>query len=46
VRYEANIETPIEHTHLPAGTTTVQFGPENVATVYVPYSPAQQRSNP
>jgi len=36
VRYTAALETPITETHLPAGTTEVEFGPENVATVYVP----------
>src|SRR5262245_57545418 len=36
VRYTANVETPIEQTHLAAGTTEVEFGPENIATVYVP----------
>jgi hypothetical protein len=36
VRYVARIETPLEQTHLPAGTKSVEFGPENVATVYVP----------
>jgi hypothetical protein len=36
VRYTAAVETPVEQTHLPAGTTEVEFGPENVATVYAP----------
>jgi hypothetical protein len=36
VRYTAALETPVERTHLGAGTTEVEFGPENVATVYVP----------
>jgi hypothetical protein len=36
VRYTAAVETPIERTHLAPGTTEVEFGPENVATVYVP----------
>jgi hypothetical protein len=36
VRYTATVETPTERTHLPPGTTEVEFGPENVATVYVP----------
>jgi hypothetical protein len=36
VRYEATLETPVERTHLSEGTTTVEFGPENIATVYVP----------
>ena len=36
VRYTAVVETPVERTHLAAGTPTVEFGPENVASVYVP----------
>jgi hypothetical protein len=36
VRYTASVETPIRQTHLPRGTTEVEFGPENVASVYVP----------
>jgi hypothetical protein len=36
VRYTAAVETPIKETHLPRGTKEVEFGPENVATVYVP----------
>jgi len=36
VRYTAVVETPIERTHLAAGTTVVEFGPENIASVYVP----------
>jgi hypothetical protein len=36
VRYRAIVETPIEQTHLGPGTTEVEFGPENVASVYVP----------
>lgn len=36
VRYTATVETPLNETHLPAGTTEVEFGPENVATVFVP----------
>jgi hypothetical protein len=36
VRYTATVETPVEQTYLPAGTTTVEFGPEHVATVYIP----------
>lgn len=35
VRYIASIETPIERTHLPAESKELEFGPENVATVYV-----------
>ena len=36
VRYTAVVETPIERTHLAAGTTVVEFGPENIASVYLP----------
>jgi len=36
VCYTATLETPIECTHLIAGTTTVEFGPEHVASVYMP----------
>jgi hypothetical protein len=36
VRYTAALETPFEQTYLAAGTAEVEFGPENVATVYVP----------
>jgi hypothetical protein len=36
VRYAATVETPIERTHLAEGTTVVEFGPENIASVYVP----------
>jgi hypothetical protein len=36
VRYTATVETPIERTHLTEGTTVVQFGAENIASVYVP----------
>lgn len=35
VRYTANVETPIEQTHLAAGTAVLEFGPENIASVYV-----------
>jgi hypothetical protein len=35
VRYTAAVETPIERTHLAEGTTEVEFGPENIASVYV-----------
>jgi hypothetical protein len=38
VRYTAAVETPIERTHLAPGTTDVEFGPENIASVYVPRS--------
>jgi hypothetical protein len=36
VRYTATVETPVERTHLAEGTTVVEFGPENIASVYVP----------
>lgn len=36
VCYAASVETAIERTHLASGTVTVEFGPENIATVYVP----------
>jgi hypothetical protein len=42
VRYTAAVETPIEGTHLAPGTTAVEFGPENIASVYVP-RPAKKR---
>jgi hypothetical protein len=35
VRYTGAVETPIEQTHLAADTTVLEFGPENIATVYV-----------
>ena len=35
VRYTATVETPLERTHLAAGTETVEFGPENIASIYV-----------
>ena len=35
VRYTAEVETPHERTHLPEGTAIVEFGPENIASVYV-----------
>lgn len=38
VRYTASVETPLDRTNLAPGTTTVEFGPENIASVYVPYS--------
>jgi hypothetical protein len=34
-RYVANVETPLEQTHLAPGTEKVEFGPENVATVWL-----------
>jgi hypothetical protein len=36
VRYTAVVETPIERTNLAPDTTEVSFGPENIASVYVP----------
>jgi hypothetical protein len=36
VRYEADVETPIERTHLAPGTRRVEFGPKNVASIYYP----------
>lgn len=36
VRYTAAVETPHERTHLPEGMAVVEFGPENIASVYVP----------
>jgi hypothetical protein len=36
VCYRAVIEAPIECTHLPPETKEVVFGPEHVATVYIP----------
>jgi hypothetical protein len=35
VRYTGAVETPIEQTHLAAGTTVLEFGPENIASVYI-----------
>lgn len=35
VDYTADVETPIERTNLAPGTTEVEFGPENIASVYV-----------
>ena len=34
--YSGDVETPIGKTHLTPGTKTLEFGPENVATVYIP----------
>jgi hypothetical protein len=39
VRYTGTIETPIERTHLASGTSVLEFGPENIASVYVPRPP-------
>jgi hypothetical protein len=48
VRYTGVVETPLEQTHLPAGTTELEFGPEHVATVYVPRGsrPRTRRKSP
>jgi hypothetical protein len=35
VRYTAAVETPVGRTHLAEGRTVVEFGPENIASVYV-----------
>lgn len=35
VRYTAAVETTVARTHLAPGTSVVEFGPENVASVYV-----------
>jgi ankyrin repeat protein len=35
VRYTAAFETPIERTHLPSDTASLEFGPENIASVYL-----------
>jgi hypothetical protein len=35
VRYRGVVETPLKQTHLPEGTKELEFGPENVATVFV-----------
>jgi hypothetical protein len=43
VRYTAVVETPLEQTHLAPGTQEVEFGPENVASVYVPCEPKTGR---
>ncbi len=34
VRYIGDVETPIERTYLPDDTAVVEFGPENIATIY------------
>lgn len=36
VRYTGVVETPIERTHLAEDTEVVEFGPEHIASVYVP----------
>lgn len=43
LRYTAAVETPIERTHLAEGTTVVEFGPENIASVYVPQPSSEAR---
>lgn len=35
VLYTGTVETPIEQTHLAEGTKVLDFGPENIASVYV-----------
>jgi ankyrin repeat protein len=35
VRYVAAVVTPLDQTHLAAGTRHVEIGPENVATIYL-----------
>ncbi len=39
VRYTAIIETPIEQTHLAGSTSALEFGPENIASVYTTLPP-------
>jgi hypothetical protein len=34
--YSGKVETPLKQTHLSPGTTTLDFGPENVAMVWIP----------
>ena len=36
VRYTAILETPVERTHLALDTNVIEFGPENIASVYLP----------
>lgn len=36
VIYTGAVESPLEQTHLAVGMTVLEFGPENVASVYVP----------
>ena len=45
VRYTATVETPIEQTHLPPGIQEVEFGPEHVATVYIPREKKTKKVN-
>ena len=35
VRYRAAVETPLERTHLAQRTADLEFGPENIASVYI-----------
>ncbi len=35
VRYAGEVETPMEQTHLSTAATVLEFGPENIASVYV-----------
>jgi hypothetical protein len=42
VRYTALLDPPEQDTNLRPGTTEVTFGPEHVATVYVPRPPARK----
>lgn len=39
VRYTGTVETPIEQTHLADGTAVLEFGPENIASIYVTRPP-------
>lgn len=45
VRYRAAIETPIERTHLPSETKEVEFGPENIASVYIARNIKSKKTN-
>jgi hypothetical protein len=44
VRYVGAVETAIERTHLLPGTTSLSFGPEHVATVYVQGKPKRRKT--
>jgi hypothetical protein len=46
VRYSGKVETPIERTHLDAGTTAVEFGPEHIASINAPRATARAESSP
>lgn len=39
VQYTGTVEIPMERTHLTDGTTVLEFGPENIASVYVARPP-------